>query len=92
MKQNKQFYNFLAILLAFISLGYFEEKPQYNAYIERFNGILKKEFINHHHLSLDFQNLEKFLIINFFIIFSVIIIQEISYYSLNFKSPLQYKI
>jgi transposase InsO family protein len=46
-------------LVAFIYLGYFEEKPQHNAYIERFNGILQKEFINHH-LSLAFQNLEEF--------------------------------
>jgi hypothetical protein len=50
-------------------------KPQYNAYIERFNGILQKEFINHY-LSLVFQNLEEFLIINFLIIFSGIIIQK----------------
>jgi transposase InsO family protein len=50
----------------------YPRKPQHNAYIERFNGILQKEFINHY-FSLAFQNLEEFLIINCLIIFSGII-------------------
>jgi transposase InsO family protein len=35
----------------------YPRKSQHNAYIERFNGILQKEFINHY-FSLVFQNLE----------------------------------
>jgi hypothetical protein len=63
-------------LLGLGTILFFEKvKPQHNAYIERFNCILQKEFINHH-LSLAFQNLEEFLIINFLIIFSGIIIQK----------------
>jgi transposase InsO family protein len=67
----------------------YPRKPQHNAYIERFNGILQKEFINHH-LSLAFQNLEEFnnKLLDYLFWYNT----ERPHYSLNFKSPLQYTI
>jgi transposase InsO family protein len=64
-------------------------KSQYNAYIERFNDILQKEFINHY-LSLVFQNLEEFnnQLLDYLFWYNT----ERPHYSPNFKSPLQYKI
>jgi transposase InsO family protein len=64
-------------------------KPQHNAYIERFNSILQKEFINHY-LSLAFQNLDEFnnKLLDYLFWYNT----ERPHYSLNFKSLLQYTI
>lgn len=65
----------------------YPRRPQYNPYIERFNGILQEEFVNHN-VFLLFEDIKEFnnKLLDYLFWYNT----ERPHYSLNMKTPFQY--